>query len=435
MLPSHGGSAAFVLFTAFVSLPCVYAATCEGLTTLETVGQVFGCGEELLHSNSTSKAQAQSIREVLVVLKDFREACFQGLHVNTVEGCQTLHSLVLEWVSVALYQLWTCEGLSHELCGQVGEATHQAQLTSWQIVKKDHSTGSAGLVSRSMEAIEDLIAAEYRKKPSKPASAELLPAWRIARLVTKELFYWVTALIWRETQWQWLSDSLTAEKVVHTAWGEPDEWLRFGETDCHAEAPLLPGGPHYKMNEEARFTGLRFQVLAALLKELRDRRGGGELVLIEVGVFIGELSRFIIEHTDFVRLIGVDPFKGADGTFPGHYSNLHPDLPLHRASQLYDSFGERGFLMPTTSVEAAESLPDNSVDALFIDGCHLYSCVKNDLESWRPKLRKNAEVLVAGHDFSPQWPGVVQAVHEERGLKDVTISTDWLFWWFEPPIT
>ena len=30
-----------------------------------------------------------------------------------------------------------------------------------------------------------------------------------------------------------------------------------------------------------------------------------------------------------------------------------------------------------------------------------------------PKLRATAETLVAGHDFSPQWPGVVRAVQEQ----------------------
>ena len=159
------------------------------------------------------------------------------------------------------------------------------------------------------------------------------------------------------------------------------------------------------------------------------------MLVVEVGVFVGQLSQFILQHIDFVRLIGVDPYLGDDGTFPGHFSkDLHPDIALQQAATLYKSFGERALLLPTTSIEAASSLPNNTVDAIFIDGCHLYSCVKTDFETWMPKLRKDVEVLVAGHDFSPQWPGVVRAVHEQRtGHHDVTISTDWLFWWFEQP--
>ena len=97
-------------------------------------------------------------------------------------------------------------------------------------------------------------------------------------------------------------------------------------------------------------------------QELRARRGAATLVLVEVGVFVGQLSKFILEaclryaatvgscktlrchqeHCDFVQLIGVDPYVGADGTFPGNFdAELHPDAAFHHASALYDSFGDR----------------------------------------------------------------------------------------------
>ena len=335
---------------------------CESLTTLQTAGQVFGCGEELLRNNQTSESQAESLGEVLRVLKDFRESCLQGLHVNTVTGCQTLNSLVLEWISLALYQLWTCEN-APEVCHRIGQAVYQAQRESWDSAKAQHQGMEPGLVVKSMQLLEDRISNEYNKA----MEPEMLPkSWRIARLAVKELYYWVTALIWRETQWQWLSDSLKAQKVVHTAWGEPDEWLRFGVTDCHHPAPLLLQGPSYRMNEEPRFTGLRFQVMAELLKELQQRRGDGtrELLVVEIGVFVGQLSKFILQHAGFVKLIGVDPYLGDDGTFPGHFSKeLHPDLALHQAVSAYEAFGERAKLLPMTSTEAAALMADHSVDA------------------------------------------------------------------------
>ena len=51
----------------------------------------------------------------------------------------------------------------------------------------------------------------------------------------------------------------------------------------------------------------------------------------------------------------------------------------------------------------SRSIPDQSLDAIFVDGCHLYDCVVSDLEIWLPKVRPGG--LVSGHDFSPQWPG------------------------------
>ena len=35
---------------------------------------------------------------------------------------------------------------------------------------------------------------------------------------------------------------------------------------------------------------------------------------------------------------------------------------------------------------------------------------------------------MAGHDFSPQWPGVVRAVQEARTGRDVTLGMDWMYW-------
>ena len=47
------------------------------------------------------------------------------------------------------------------------------------------------------------------------------------------------------------------------------------------------------------------------------------------------------------------------------------------------------------------------------EGRWSHSEVKSDFAAWMPKLRARAETLVAGHDFSPQWPGVVRAVQEQ----------------------
>jgi len=48
---------------------------------------------------------------------------------------------------------------------------------------------------------------------------------------------------------------------------------------------------------------------------------------------------------------------------------------------------------------------------------------------WRPKIMQGG--LVAGHDFSPQWPGVVRAVWENRPRQSVFLAMDWMYWWTE----
>jgi hypothetical protein len=41
----------------------------------------------------------------------------------------------------------------------------------------------------------------------------------------------------------------------------------------------------------------------------------------------------------------------------------------------------------TTSKEAVKKIPDGSVHAIFIDGCHFYECIEEDLRLWIPKVR------------------------------------------------
>lgn len=62
--------------------------------------------------------------------------------------------------------------------------------------------------------------------------------------------------------------------------------------------------------------------------------------------------------------------------------------------------------MPSTA--AAGYFRDRSLDMVFIDGNHAYEHVKADILAWLPKVRR----LICGHDFSKNWPEVVQAVEE-----------------------
>lgn len=57
---------------------------------------------------------------------------------------------------------------------------------------------------------------------------------------------------------------------------------------------------------------------------------------------------------------------------------------------------------------------DESVDFVFIDGCHEVESVRRDIADWYPKVKVGG--IIAGHDYQlnahHQWPGVPQAVHE-----------------------
>ncbi len=55
-------------------------------------------------------------------------------------------------------------------------------------------------------------------------------------------------------------------------------------------------------------------------------------------------------------------------------------------------------ILRMTSEEAAGSVPDGSLDMVYIDAIHLYEHVKHDIELWLPKLRKGG--IISGDDYN-----------------------------------
>lgn len=55
-------------------------------------------------------------------------------------------------------------------------------------------------------------------------------------------------------------------------------------------------------------------------------------------------------------------------------------------------------------------LPDAYLDFIYIDGDHSYRGIKIDIELARKKVKVGG--FICGHDYTPQFPGVIQAVDE-----------------------
>jgi predicted O-methyltransferase YrrM len=56
----------------------------------------------------------------------------------------------------------------------------------------------------------------------------------------------------------------------------------------------------------------------------------------------------------------------------------------------------------------------NDFDVVFIDGCHQYNEVRDDIHRWWQKIRPGG--LLVNHDYHhPDWPGVTQALDEIFG--------------------
>ena len=114
-------------------------------------------------------------------------------------------------------------------------------------------------------------------------------------------------------------------------------------------------------------------------------------VCVEVGVLEGELSSTILTHVPCKKLYSVDPWRQFEKT---QYQDSINDLSQETFNTMYKSvveklakFGERQGVLRMTSVEAAATFPDNSIDFVFIDGNHEYSAVMSDFRAWYPKLK------------------------------------------------
>lgn len=98
-------------------------------------------------------------------------------------------------------------------------------------------------------------------------------------------------------------------------------------------------------------------------------------------------------------------------------------------------FSERQniMIMRSTSFDAAKTFPDSSLDFVYIDACHQYESVLEDITIWSRKVKEGG--ILSGHDYCTQyWPGVIRAVDEfasnhnhqvQHGTSDGDQSPDW----------
>lgn len=141
-------------------------------------------------------------------------------------------------------------------------------------------------------------------------------------------------------------------------------------------------------------------------------RFGDNSIFVEVGSWKGKSSAFlaveIINSNKDIKLYCVDTWKG---------SPEHKNDNFIINDTLYDLFLDNikdltSVITPVrnNSVDASKIFDNESLDMVFIDACHEYEYVKQDIQIWYPKVKKGG--IIAGHDYHLPWNGVVRAVDE-----------------------
>lgn len=147
---------------------------------------------------------------------------------------------------------------------------------------------------------------------------------------------------------------------------------------------------------------------------------------VEIGCFLGKSSAFmvveIINSGKKIKFDMVDTFEKWEGV-NNSYNQFKENNPIIFQKKYKDQFR----VLKASSVFVSKMYNDNSLDFVFIDACHDYDSVLNDIMAWYPKVKQGG--ILSGHDFADAYQGVKKAVKDfsEKNNQDFIINKQtWL---------
>jgi len=168
-----------------------------------------------------------------------------------------------------------------------------------------------------------------------------------------------------------------------------------------------------------------------------DRLPDGTVRGAEIGVFAGDLSSRLLARSD-LHLAMVDSWLGGGLAYDAHSDDFHASLTqeqqnayMAKTMEVTNFAKARRTVMMMDSRDAAEHIPDNALDFVFIDADHSYEGCRRDIHAWYPKLKDGA--LLSGHDYDhPEFPswGVKRAVDEFAKSHGLAIDLGENMTWF-----
>jgi predicted O-methyltransferase YrrM len=132
--------------------------------------------------------------------------------------------------------------------------------------------------------------------------------------------------------------------------------------------------------------------------------------MVEIGCAYGESTMIFAKHFDLVYAIDSwhHPLDDSMARFD-EMNVLYPNVKKMR-----------GF-----DTEWLYMFEDGTLDFVYIDASHDYESVLRNILDWKPKIKVGG--MMGGHDYHPNWPGVMKAVTEVFGEPAlVFMDTSWL---------
>lgn len=158
--------------------------------------------------------------------------------------------------------------------------------------------------------------------------------------------------------------------------------------------------------EEGSVTAEELAYVEKLVKAAQDLPGP----IIEIGTLFGRTTTRLALAAPAKTIITVDCYRwnpwGLDSQSHAAVTALVLDylIHTHRVKQIH--MHKKQFY---------HSYNGHAPALIFIDADHSYESVRQDI-AW---AKQNSAGIICGHDYSPSFPGVMQAVHEVGGPDEV----------------
>jgi predicted O-methyltransferase YrrM len=173
----------------------------------------------------------------------------------------------------------------------------------------------------------------------------------------------------------------------------------------------------YIMRDELYTNGL-LDLIQYIQKDIDTK----SLSMIEIGSYAGESTQMFAN--EFEMVIAIDPFM--NDYDPNDITCSYMEL-----EKVYNTFKEvvdrnnniKHIRM--TSDDAIDHLIGVEVDFIYIDGLHTYEQIKKDIYNYKQLIKPGG--FIGGHDYHPNWSGIIKGVDEAFGKPDSTFKdTSWI---------
>jgi len=162
------------------------------------------------------------------------------------------------------------------------------------------------------------------------------------------------------------------------------------------------------------------ELLKEILKEINLK---DKIKILELGVYQGRgTSLWNVELINVgvnYEYYAVDHFLGSNE----HSKEIdYYGITLNNLRPIIENVK----IIKNDSLSESKNYDDEFFDIIYIDASHEYESVKKDILSWLPKVKIGG--IICGDDYTPGWPGVIQAVNEifENNVNKIGYQQWWV---------